>query len=174
MAEHHSHVYLLRFLPQTKDCSSIQPTPNCSVSPSPLFQSSSPSCLCVRTRKFLCKSFIKRGWGGRSEKRRGGGVVGGGRHGFLTIATDKRLQSIEEFPHISWIIGALRERHSLDTNAGYHQDPGRAWSPTAISSFSPSFFFGKWGSCILTAYSPLQFYSSLVPALLPLFPPFFF
>lgn len=40
------------------------------------------------------------GWGGR---------VRDGCHGSLTIATDKRLQSIEEFPHISCIIGAPRD-----------------------------------------------------------------
>ena len=114
---------------------------------------------------------LYKGGGGQGGEE--GGWVGGGRHGFLTMATDKRLQSIEEFPHISWIIGALRERLSFETNAGYHQDPGRGWSPTAIFIFFPFIFFlflTEWGSCFLWAYSPLQFHSSLVLAFLPLFP----
>lgn len=84
------------------------------------------------------------------------GRVRGGRHGFLTIATDKRLQSIEEFPHISWIIGALRERFSFETNAGYHQDPGRGWSPTAIfiPLFAPFFFFGETGEVVFYLLTP--------------------
>lgn len=98
--------------------------------------------------------------------------VGGGRHGILTIATDKRLQSIEEFPHISWIIGALGERLSFETNAGYHQDPGRGWSPTAIFIFSPPSFFsflervGKlFFICLLPLAAPFFSYPSLAPAL---------
>lgn len=57
-------------------------------------------------------------WWGEGGER---GRVGVGRHGFLTIATGKRLQSIEEFPDISWIIGAPRERLSFETNAAYRQ-----------------------------------------------------
>ncbi len=116
---------------------------------------------------------LYKGGGGGETGRGGGGWVGGGRHGSLTIATDKRLQSIEEFPHISWIIGALRERLSFETNAGYHRDPGRGRSPTAIFIFFLLLFFSfltEWGSCFLSAYSPSQFHSSLVPALLLLFP----
>lgn len=65
------------------------------------------------------------------------GVVGGagtrgrgvGCHGFLTIATDKRLQSIKEFPHISWIIEAP-ERNSNAAHAGYRRDPARVPPPS--------------------------------------------
>lgn len=70
-------------------------------------------------------------WGEGGER----GRVRGGRHGFLTIATGKRLQSIEEFPDISWIIGAPRERLSFETNTEYFQYPGRGGSPTAIFFF---------------------------------------
>lgn len=35
---------------------------------------------------------------------------------------------------------SLRERLLYETNAGYHQDPGRGWSPTAIFIFSPLHF----------------------------------
>ena len=40
------------------------------------------------------------------------------------MATDKRLQSIEEFPHISWIIGTSGVQLWLKTNAGYHHGVG--------------------------------------------------
>lgn len=78
------------------------------------------------------------------------------------MATDKRLQSIEEFPHISWIIGALRERLSFETNAGYHQDPAGAGAPLPSSSFSPSFFsfFDRVGKL---------FFMSLLPLAVPFF-----
>lgn len=36
---------------------------------------------------------------------------------------------------------SLRERLLYETNTGYHQEPGRGWSPTAIFIFSPLIFF---------------------------------
>lgn len=136
-----------------------------------------PPLLFALTLESSCAKALLTGEIEEWTERRGGCWVGGGRHGFLSIATDKRLQSIEEFPHISWIIGALREWLLLEISAGYDQDPGRDWSPTAIFIFFPFifFFFGELGGCFLSAHSPLQLYSFPVPALLPLFPslPFF-
>lgn len=147
------------------------PPPNCAVPLSLLFWSSSPSSLCFCTRKFLCKSFIKGvGWEwGCRERRRGLSW------GWLSwIPHHSNWQTFTKHWGISsyqldyW---SLRERLLNETNAGYHQDPGRSWSPTAISSFLHFFFFwSDWGSCLLPAYSPLQFHSSLVPSLFPLFP----
>lgn len=107
------------------------------------------------------------------KEERGGGWVGGGRHGFLTIATDKRLQSIEEFPHISWIIGASENGSCTKQTLDIIRTLAGAGAPLPFSSFLPfifNFFLTEWGSCFLSAYSPLQFHSPLVPALFPLFP----
>lgn len=92
---------------------------------------------------------------------RGRGV---GCHGFLTIATDKRLQSIKEFPHISWIIEAP-ERNSNAANAGYHRDPARVPRPIFIHPHLQ--LFHRWGKlCFISLFSRLHS-SILCPCLVP-------
>lgn len=45
------------------------------------------------------------------------------------MATDKRLQSIVEFPHISWIIGASANGSRTNQTLGIVTVPGRNQSP---------------------------------------------
>lgn len=122
--------------------------PPCAVSFFFFFSNPSPPLVAFTLWKFLCKSFIKTMGvvGVVGTRGKGGGV---GCHGFLTIATDKPLQSIKEFPHISWIIWSLRKEKKKVANAGYHREPGRV--PPSSSAPPPSFSQGKL--CFISSFT---------------------
>lgn len=95
-------------------------------------------------------------WGEGGER----GRVRGGRHGFLTIATGKRLQSIKEFPHISWIIGAPENGSHLKQMLDIIRTLAGLGAPLAFPFFLSSYFGEAVDVFFFLPYPPC---SSILP-----------
>lgn len=91
------------------------------------------------------------------------------------MATDKRLQSIVEFPHISWIIGASANGSRANQTLGIVRVPGRGRSPRChfhlrCPPTHHTSFFGVVERMGKLFFNPPS-HSFLVPALFPLVAP---
>lgn len=172
----------MAFLRNPPSCSSCHPAnfapkyrllinsthpPSCSLSPFLFFQSFSSSSLCGCTQEFLCKKLYK-GMGGR--KGMGGGEMGWSswipRHG--NVQTFTKHCGISSYQLDYW----NPQRPALIWNKCWiSSGPWWGLEPRGHFHRSRLLFWESGRSCwgIFPANSPLQFHSSLVPALPPLF-----